>query len=120
TDNAAAEAAAAAAAGSAACTQAGGTWDAGTSTCTPAYNCFVGGFCAQVADYFPPGLISDSNTYRGHHQSVDPALAAGCMTYPGPGTAWDGGREAAVRLSAASGIIIGVATLGDIVMAVCQ
>jgi hypothetical protein len=52
TDNAAAEAVAAPAAGSAACTQAGGTWDAATSTCTAAshYNCFVAGFCAQAAN----------------------------------------------------------------------
>ena len=35
TDNAEAEAVAAAAAGSAACTQAGGSWDGSTSTCTP-------------------------------------------------------------------------------------
>ena len=38
------------------CAGAGGAWNAGTSTCTPAssYNCFVGDFCAQVAIYFPP------------------------------------------------------------------
>ena len=56
TDNAAAEAAAAAAGGSAACTQVGGTWDAETSTCTPAaapYNCFIGGYCSQAATEFP-------------------------------------------------------------------
>jgi hypothetical protein len=60
TDNAAAEAAA----GSAACTQAGGTWDAGTSTCTPAaapYNCFIGGFCSQAAIDFPPATFGYTN-----------------------------------------------------------
>ena len=85
-DNAAAEAAAAAAAGSAACTQAGGTWDAGTSTCTPAYNCYVGGFCAQAAIYFPPDLHGYTNVYDGHNRDSEPALGAGCNESPG---IWD-------------------------------
>ena len=53
TDNAAAAASASAAAGSAACTQAGGTWDAGTSNCAPgeSYNCFQAGFCAAAATH---------------------------------------------------------------------
>ena len=56
-------AAIAAAVGNAACTHAGGTWEAGTSTCTPAaapYNCFVGGFCAQAAIDFPPRIGNTS------------------------------------------------------------
>ena len=82
TDNAAAEAVAAAAAGSAACTQAGGTWDAGTSTCTPAaapYNCFIGGFCSQAAIDFPPATFGYTNVYDGHTQTTEPALGAGCI-----------------------------------------
>ena len=67
-----------AAAGSAACTQAGGTWDAGTSTCTQAYNCFVGGFCAEAAIYFPPDLHGYTNVYEGHTRGTEPALGAGC------------------------------------------
>ena len=93
TDNAAAEAVAAAAAGSAACTQAGGTWDAGTSTCTPAaapYNCFIGGFCAQAAIDFPPATFGYTNVYDGHTQTTEPALGAGCNASSGA-TAWSNG-----------------------------
>ena len=48
------------------CAGAGGTWEAGTSTCTPApaassYNCFVAGFCAQAAIDFPPGDFGYTN-----------------------------------------------------------
>ena len=85
TDNAAAEAVAAAAAGSAACTQAGGTWDAGTSTCTPAatpYNCFIGGFCSQAAIDFPPATKGYTNVYDGHTQTTEPASGAGCNVIP--------------------------------------
>ena len=93
TDNAAAEAVAAAAAGSAACTQAGGTWDAGTSTCTPAaapYNCFIGGFCSQAAIDFPPATFGYTNVYDGHTQTTEPALGAGCNGFPGT-TFWQDG-----------------------------
>jgi hypothetical protein len=83
TDNAAAEAVAAAAAGSAACTQAGGTWDAGTSTCTAPYNCFIGGFCSQAAIDFPPATFGYTNVYDGHTQTTEPALGAGCNVNPG-------------------------------------
>jgi hypothetical protein len=83
TDNAAAEAVAAAAAGSAACTQAGGTWDAGTSTCTAPYNCFIGGFCSQAAIDFPPATNGYTNVYDGHTQTTEPALGAGCNVNPG-------------------------------------
>jgi len=65
------------------CAGAGGTWEAGTSTCTPApaassYNCFVGGFCAQAAIEFPPGDFNYPNVYEGHTQGTEPALGAGC------------------------------------------
>ena len=65
------------------CVAAGGTWNAGTSTCTPApaassYNCFVGGFCAQAAIEFPPGDFNYPNVYEGHTQGTEPALGAGC------------------------------------------
>ena len=81
TDNAAAEAVA----GSAACTQAGGTWDAGTSTCTAAsnYNCFIGGFCSQGAIDWPPAQWGYTNLYDGHTQGSEPALGAGCNAQPG-------------------------------------
>jgi hypothetical protein len=75
-----------AAAGSAACTQAGGTWDAGTSTCTPAaapYNCFIGGFCSQAAIDFPPATFGYTNVFDGHTQTTEPALGAGCNASPG-------------------------------------
>ena len=92
TDNAAV----AAAAGNAACTQAGGTWEAGTSTCTPApaassYNCFVAGFCAQAAIDFPPGDFGYTNVYEGHTQGTEPALSAGCDLFPGSALWTDGG-----------------------------
>ncbi|MDC1295600.1 hypothetical protein N8077_04625 [Myxococcota bacterium] len=90
TDNAAAEAVAAAeaaaAAGSAACTQAGGTWDAGTSTCTPAYNCFIGGFCSQAAIDFPPNIHAYDNAYKGHTQTTEPAIGF-CFGFP-PNGEW--------------------------------
>jgi len=95
TDNAAAEAVAAAAAGSAACTQAGGTWDAGTSTCTPAaapYNCFLGGFCSQAAIDFPPATYNYPNVYDGHTQTTEPALGSGCNVFPGSQQWLDGAQ----------------------------
>ena len=95
TDNAAAEAVAAAAAGSAACTQAGGTWDAGTSTCTPAaalYNCFVGGFCSQAAIDFPPATFGYTNVYDGHTPTTEPARGGGCME-PVSAELWDDGQR---------------------------
>ena len=70
------------------CVAAGGTWNAGTSTCTPApaassYNCFVGGFCAQAAIDVPPGDFGYTNLYEGHTQGTEPALGAGCNVLPG-------------------------------------
>ncbi|MFT5442099.1 MAG: hypothetical protein ACI8W3_001141 [Myxococcota bacterium] len=49
------------------CAGAGGTWDAGTSTCTPApnYNCFVGGFCSELAIRYPPAANGYTNVYEG-------------------------------------------------------
>jgi hypothetical protein len=71
----------------AACTAGGGTWDAGTSTCTPAssYNCFVGGFCAQAAIEFPPATYGYTNVYDGDTRGTEPALGAGCNTAIGSG-----------------------------------
>ena len=65
------------------CAGAGGTWNAGTSTCTPApaassYNCFVGGFCARLAFAFPPATYGYTNVYEGHSRFSEPALGAGC------------------------------------------
>ena len=67
------------------CAGAGGTWDAGTSTCTAAsnYNCFVGGFCSQAAIEFPPAANGYTNVYDGHTQGTEPALGAGCFSGSG-------------------------------------
>ena len=66
------------------CVAGGGTWDAGTSTCTAAstYNCFVAGFCAQAAIDYPPGVYGYTNVYEGHTQGTEPALGAGCNLFP--------------------------------------
>jgi len=62
------------------CAGAGGTWNAGTSTCTPAssYNCFVGGFCARAAMEYPPAATGYTNVYEGDTPGAGAALAAGC------------------------------------------
>ena len=67
------------------CAGAGGTWNAGTSTCTAAssYNCFVGGFCSQAAIDFPPATFGYTNVYDGDTQGAGAALAAGCNVSPG-------------------------------------
>jgi hypothetical protein len=78
----------AAAAGSAACAQGGGTWNPATSTCTPAYNCFVGGFCSQAAIDFPPGDFGYTNVYEGDTQLTEPALGAGCSEPGSQGSLW--------------------------------
>ena len=70
------------------CEGAGGTWNAGTSTCTPApaassYNCFVAGFCAQAAIGYPTGVYGYTNVYDGHTPGTEPALGAGCNSSPG-------------------------------------
>ena len=105
TDNAAAEAVAAAAAGNAACTQASGTWDAGTSTCTPAYNCFIGGFCAQAALDFPPGDFGYTNVYDGDTQGTEPALSAGCNFGSGS-FSWTTGTQSFISLEPSSSIAV--------------
>ena len=67
------------------CVAAGGTWDAATSTCTPAaapYNCFIGGFCSQAAIDYPPATFGYTNVYDGHTQTTEPALGAGCNGAP--------------------------------------
>ena len=90
------------------CNQVGGTWDAGTSTCTPAYNCFLGGFCSRIAEHFPPSewAFDDgikNNVYVGHTVTSEPALGAGCYSLGEPPcagcatplSAWDRGVQAA-------------------------
>jgi len=74
------------------CAGAGGTWDSGTSTCTPnpTYNCFVGGFCAQAASDWPPVTYEYTNVYEGHTKTTQPALGAGCNQVPGSHR-WDSG-----------------------------
>ena len=78
------------------CAGAGGTWNAGTSTCTPAssYNCFTGGYCAQAAFDFPPATFGYTNVYDGHTQGTEPALGAGCNSFPGSDLWADGGAIA--------------------------
>ena len=77
------------------CTTAGGTWNAGTSTCAPAssYNCFIGGFCSRAAVVFPSGTYGYTNVYEGHTQSTEPASGAGCNDIPGAGEAWGEGHS---------------------------
>ena len=56
------------------CVGAGGSWDAGTSTCAPKYNCLLGGFCSQVAIFYPQGVPAGQpdiiNYYAGHTAST--------------------------------------------------
>ena len=77
------------------CATLGGTWDTGTSTCTPGppasdYNCFVGGFCSRVVLWLPNTTWGYPNVYEGHTQGVGDALAAGCNEHPG-NTHWGNG-----------------------------
>ena len=70
------------------CAGAGGTWEAGTSTCTPApaassYNCFVAGFCAKAAIEFDPALYEYTNEYDGHSPETETALGDGCVDLSG-------------------------------------
>ena len=76
------------------CAGAGGTWNAGTSTCTAAsnYNCFVGGFCSSAAIDFPPATFGYTNVYDGDTQATEPALGAGCNVAPAS-TLWSYGSE---------------------------
>ena len=80
------------------CVAAGGTWDAGTSACTPAaapYNCFVGGFCSRTAIYFPTSMFEYINVYDGHTKTAEPALGAGCSDTAGS-LQWEEGIGRAV------------------------
>jgi hypothetical protein len=78
------------AAGTAACLQAGGAWDAGTSTCTPAYNCFVGGYCAQAAIVYPLQNSVGEPLFPNVHDELTHPRDARC-TVPGePGPSGNG------------------------------
>jgi hypothetical protein len=79
------------------CAGAGGTWNAGTSTCTPAssYNCFVGSFCARAAIDYPPAATGYTNVYEGDTSGAGAALAAGCNQSL---SKWQAGLLAAVYL----------------------
>ena len=106
------------------CEAADGTWE--NDACTPApaassYNCFVGGFCAQTAIEFPPGVFPYTNVYEGHTQGTEPALGAGCNLLPGsglhrgePGGRWDEGTALALSVlpcptySPCSSILLGL------------
>ena len=48
------------------CTDAGGTYDAGTDTCTPGYNCTIGAMCSAWAAEYPEELPYYTNNYVGH------------------------------------------------------
>jgi len=74
------------------CVGTGGTWDAGTSTCTPSYNCFIGAFCAAAALEYPPAQFGYINLYDGHTQTTEPALGAGCNGSSGS-LLWDHGAQ---------------------------
>jgi len=90
------------AAGSNACTQAAGTWNAETSTCTPSsnYNCFVGGFCSQAAIAYPPAQYGYTNVYEGDSPESEQAEGAGCNTEPGL-SSWGAGLQIPIQMSAA-------------------
>ena len=78
------------------CEAGGGWWDAGASTCTPAinYNCFIGGFCSQVAIDFPQARSRYLNGYEGHTLTTQPALGARCGF-----SLWDRGRSLAAKVT---------------------
>ena len=61
------------------CTDAGGTYDAGTDTCTPGYNCTIGAMCSAWAAEYPEELPNYTNNYVGHT-----AATFGCPSGP-----WD-------------------------------
>ena len=87
------------------CVAAGGTWDAGTSACTPAaapYNCFVGGFCSQAAIDYPPATFGYTNVYDGHTQTTEPALGAGCNVSDDGDDLWDYGAAEVTSIGSLS------------------
>ena len=59
------------------CTDAGGTYDAGTDTCTPGYNCTIGAMCSAWAAEYPEDLPYYTNNYVGHT-----AATFGCASGP--------------------------------------
>ena len=59
------------------CTDAGGTYDAGTDTCTPGYNCTIGAMCSAWAAEYPEILPYYTNNYVGHT-----AATFGCQSGP--------------------------------------
>ena len=73
------------------CEAGGGTWAAGTSTfgfwrsCTPAYNCFVAGFCSELAKYYPSATYGGgyTNVHEGANRNQGAALSAGCNVSSG-------------------------------------
>lgn len=87
-------------AGSNACTQAGGTWNAETSTCTAAskyYSCFLAGFCSRAARDFPPelpggGNMVYTNLYDGLSSLEWPEPGAACGDSHHGGQAWAAGE----------------------------
>jgi len=92
------------------CVGSGGIWDTGTSTCTPGYDCFTGGFCSQAAIDFPPSEYGYTNVYEGDTQNSGAPLLAGCNTEAGA-DAWITGQG--IRGSDGMCGIVGL-------MAVCQ
>jgi hypothetical protein len=96
------------------CATLGGTWDTGTSTCTPGppasanYNCIIGGFCSHAA--LLCSLASSSsphfyaycfymNVYDGHTSFTEPALSAQCNVLAGTiGSQWSNGEDLAIAI----------------------
>ncbi|MDG1958904.1 MAG: hypothetical protein P8K07_10290 [Candidatus Binatia bacterium] len=58
------------------CTDAGGTYDAGTDTCTPGYNCTIGAMCSACAAKHPEAMGCSPNNYVGHT-----AATSGCVEF---------------------------------------
>ena len=102
------------------CVAGGGTWAAGTSTCTAAsnYNCFLGGFCARVALTFPPGPDGYTNVFDGDTQGAGAALAAGCDGGPGA-FLWEDGLVSATHQIAAEGLLCCDTDLGCVSSGLC-
>ena len=58
------------------CTDAGGTYDSGTDTCTPGYNCTIGAMCSACAAKHPEAMGCSPNNYVGHT-----AATSGCVEF---------------------------------------
>ena len=65
------------------CTDAGGTYDSGTDTCTPGYNCTIGAMCSAWAAKYPEALPNYTNNYVGHT-----AATFGCPSGPWESIIW--------------------------------